>query len=380
MDTYLRRIQAALAVWIARAGEILMEIPVYSHWAAVSVLMLLSAAAGALLYRFRAKSRIPERDAESIPGVLTMLRAVVTSLPDPIFVKDSGGHFLVANQAAADAMGVATSAEVLGKTDFDFYTEELASGYFEDERKIVLSGQPLASKEEYFTEPSGQTRCLLTTKVPLRAASGRIIGIIGIGRNITALKSVEAELERARDALGLKAAHDHLTTLLNRCAILEILERELARSVRENGRTAVLLADLDHFKSINDTYGHPAGDEVLLEVARRLAKTVRSYDSLGRIGGEEFLVVLPGCAEPDAVARADQLREAVAASPISTAQGSISVTVSIGVIVAQEGAVVSSKDVLREVDIALYAAKAAGRNRCRLAKPGVAGNLHQSEC
>ena len=160
---------------------------------------------------------------------------------------------------------------------------------------------------------------------------------------------------------------------------MEILERELARSVRHNGRTAVLLADLDHFKSINDTYGHPAGDEVLLEVARRLAKTVRSYDSLGRIGGEEFLVVLPGCAAPDAVARADQLREAVAASPISTAQGSISVTVSIGVIVAQEG-VVSSKDVLREVDIALYAAKAAGRNRCSLAEPGVAGNLHQSEC
>lgn len=356
-----------------------MEILVYSHWAAVSVLMLLSAVAGALLYRFRAKSQIPERDAEFIPGVLTMLRAVVTSLPDPIFVKDSGGHFLVANQAAADAMGVATSAEVLGKTDFDFYTEELASGYFEDERKIVLSGQPLTSKEEYFTEPGGQTRCLLITKVPLRAASGRIIGIIGIGRNITALKSVEAELERARDALELRAAHDHLTTLLNRCAILEILERELARSVRENGRTAVLLADLDHFKSINDTYGHPVGDEALLEVARRLAKTVRSYDSLGRIGGEEFLVVLPGCAAPNAVARADQLREAVAASPISTAQGSISVTVSIGVIVAQEG-VVSSKDVLREVDIALYAAKAAGRNRCRLAEPGVAGNLHQSEC
>ena len=114
------------------------------------------------------------------------------SLPDPIFVKDSGGHFLVANQAAADAMGVVASAEVLGKTDFDFYTKELASGYFEDERKIVLSGQPLASKEEYYTEPSGQTRCLLITKVPLRAASGRIIGIIGIGRNITALKSVEA--------------------------------------------------------------------------------------------------------------------------------------------------------------------------------------------
>src|ERR1700722_12084174 len=343
-----------------------MEIWSHSRWAAVALSMLLSAVAGAslsLLFRYRTKTQIPEKDPESIPGVLAMLRAVVASLPDPIFVKDSGGHFLVANQAAADAMGVASSSELLGKTDFDFYAEELASGYSQDERKIVSSGQPLTSKEEHFTGPGGQTRCFLTTKVPLRAPSGRVIGIIGIGRNITTLKSVEAELERARDALEFKAAHDQLTTLLNRGPILEILDRELARSFRENGRTAVLLGDLDHFKRINDTYGHPAGDEVLLEVARRLTTTVRNYDSLGRIGGEEFLIVLPGCAAPDAMARAEQLREAIAALPISTAQGSLSVTVSVGVIVAQGAGLTTSKDVLREADIALYAAKAAGRNR-----------------
>jgi diguanylate cyclase (GGDEF)-like protein/PAS domain S-box-containing protein len=359
-----------------------MEILPHSHRAAEATLVLLSAVAGALLsllYRCRTKTQKSERDPESIPGVLAMFRAVVASLPDPIFVKDSGGHFLVANQAAADAMGVSTSAELLGKTDFDFYTEELASGYSEDERKIVSSGQPLTSKEEHFTGPRGQTRCLLTTKVPLRAPSGRIIGIIGIGRNITALKSVEAELERARDALEFKAAHDQLTTLLNRGAILEILERELARSVRENGQTAILVGDLDHFKRINDTYGHPTGDEVLLEVARRLTLTVRNYDSLGRIGGEEFLIVLPGCAAQDAMARAEQLRETIAASPISTAQGSLYVTVSVGVIVAQGAGLATSKDVLREADVALYAAKAAGRNRCKLAEPGQPSNLHQSE-
>jgi diguanylate cyclase (GGDEF)-like protein len=148
-----------------------------------------------------------------------------------------------------------------------------------------------------------------------------------------------------------------------------MFERERARSARENSRTVVLLGDLDHFKNINDKHGHPIGDEVLREVACRLLQAVRPYDLVGRFGGEEFLVVLPGCAAPDPLARADQLRGAIAASPIATAHGPIPITMSIGVLVVQEWGQSTSETILREVDVALYEAKAAGRDLCRFAAP-----------
>jgi diguanylate cyclase (GGDEF)-like protein len=215
----------------------------------------------------------------------------------------------------------------------------------------------------------------LSTKVPLLDASGNVIGLIGVGRNITKLKEIEAELRKARKELEFKAEHDYLTTLFNRGAVLEMLERELNRSVREKCPTAVLLGDLDHFKEVNDEHGHPIGDEVLREAARRLLGSVRNYDFVGRYGGEEFLVVLPNCAAADALARAEQLREAVATTPISTVCGPISITISIGVMVTQEGGDSTIDDILREVDAALYAAKAAGRNRCRLAVPPLSNRV-----
>jgi diguanylate cyclase (GGDEF)-like protein/PAS domain S-box-containing protein len=342
--------------------------PLSISWSALAFLVCLSAAAGALMNRLRAKAEIPKPDDEPTVKELTMLRAIAASLPDLIFVKDAQSRFLLANQGTADAMGVATGDDLLGKTDFDFYSKEIAAGYFADEQKVILSGQPLVGQQEPRKDFLGR-RCLLTTKVPLRDAAGRTVGTIGIGRDITKLKEVEAELNRARDELAFKAAHDSLTSLLNRDAILEMLGRELARSVRENGRTTVLLGDLDHFKNINDIHGHPIGDEVLQEVARRLMKTVRPYDLVSRFGGEEFLVVLPGCASPDALARANHLREAIAASPIPTADGPIPLTISIGVLVAQEWGQPTSEEVLREVDAALYASKASGRNCCRVAAP-----------
>jgi diguanylate cyclase (GGDEF)-like protein/PAS domain S-box-containing protein len=335
----------------------------------LAVLVCLSAAAGALLTRLRARAGMRKPCTPSMKEELTMLRTVVANLPDGIYAKDAQSRFLFANQAAAANMEAASSADLLGKTDFDFFPQELAESFFEDERKVLLSGQTQVSKEEYIKGADGQTRCVLTTKVPLLDAAGNAIGLVGVGRNITKLKAIEAELKRARDELAFKAAHDSLTSLLNRGAILEMLGRELARSVRENGRTTVLLGDLDLFKSINDVHGHPVGDEVLREVARRLVKTVRPYDLVGRFGGEEFLVVLPGCAAPDALVRADQLREAIAASPIPTSHGPIPMTISIGVLVVQEWGRPTSEEVLREVDTALYASKAAGRNQCRVATP-----------
>jgi diguanylate cyclase (GGDEF)-like protein len=213
---------------------------------------------------------------------------------------------------------------------------------------------------------------MLTTKVPLVDYAGKKVGLVGIGRNITERKAVESELERTRDELAFKAAHDSLTSLLNREAILEWLDRELARSSRENSSFAVLLADVDHFKNINDEHGHPTGDEVLREVAQLLMNSVRVYDLVGRYGSEEFLIVLPNCEGATvALSRAERLRKDISSSPILTEKRPISVTMSIGILATEERSDLTAIDVIHEVDAALYAAKAAGRNCSRLALLGV---------
>jgi diguanylate cyclase (GGDEF)-like protein/PAS domain S-box-containing protein len=306
---------------------------------------------------------------EKFSGELAMLRAVIASVPDLIYVKDAEGRFLLANQGTADVMGAASGNELRGKSDFDYYSAELAAGFYQDEQKVIESGVALVSQDKHVREGDGRVRWLLTTKLPFRDSEGKAIGIIGIGRNITALKETESELKRARENLHFKATHDSLTSLLNRDAILDMLGREISRSSRERSSTAILLADLDHFKSVNDQFGHPVGDEVLRETAKRFLRAVRGYDLVGRLGGEEFLVILGGCGPQEALARADQLRQSIVEAPISTASGPISLSISIGVLPAREWGYPRRDELLRQVDVALYAAKAEGRNRCRLAVP-----------
>jgi two-component system cell cycle response regulator len=180
---------------------------------------------------------------------------------------------------------------------------------------------------------------------------------------------LEDRLVEARETMRFKATHDHLTFLLNRGAIVDLLERELVRTLREKGCTIIILGDLDHFKSINDTYGHLVGDEVLREVARRLLGSVRSYDFVGRYGGEEFLLVLNNCDTSQAIMRAEEVRMAVARLPIQTARGPLAVTMSMGVLSSRDWNQHTPAEILCEVDAALYRAKASGRNRSEFARP-----------
>lgn len=321
--------------------------------------------AGAIVYVRRGA----RGSSENYPGELAMLRAVIASLPDLIYAKDRRSRFLLANQGTADVMGAASGAELVGKSDFDYFAPDTAAGFYQDEQKVIETGQPLVSQDEHFRDASGRPLWILTTKVPFRDTQGKTVGIIGIGRNITALKETEAELKRARENLHYKATHDSLTSLLNRESILDMLERELARGARENNSAVVLLADLDHFKDVNDRFGHPVGDEVLREAGRRFQRAVRSYDLVGRYGGEEFLILLGGCPGAEALQRAEQLRRTIEAEPVMTPGGPVQLTISMGVLPAREWGYPSAEEVLREVDIALYAAKAGGRNRCKLATP-----------
>jgi diguanylate cyclase (GGDEF)-like protein len=172
-----------------------------------------------------------------------------------------------------------------------------------------------------------------------------------------------------QQSLRFAATHDFLTGLLNRSEILAALERELARAAREQKPTAVIICDIDHFKRVNDTLGHAAGDAVLKEVALRLKLDLRPYDSVGRYGGEEFLIILPNCNSEAGARRADAIRNLVAKDRIHTPAGETSATISMGVssTIARRDHPVA--EFLHEADITLYAAKTNGRNRVEIYSP-----------
>ncbi|HET6142876.1 MAG TPA: diguanylate cyclase [Candidatus Acidoferrales bacterium] len=179
------------------------------------------------------------------------------------------------------------------------------------------------------------------------------------GRRIVEL---EEQLLSARELLRMQATHDSLTGLFNRAAILDMLQTELARAFRERRPLSIIATDLDRFKNVNDTYGHQAGDAVLVEITRRMQGSLRAYDAVGRCGGEEFLIVSPGCAEEDAVELAERLRQNVSIAPVQCARDVIPVTVSLGVATVA-GDIVQADEFLRAADEALYKAKRTGRNR-----------------
>lgn len=178
---------------------------------------------------------------------------------------------------------------------------------------------------------------------------------------------LESRLVEARESLRFKASHDSLTTIWNRGAIIEVLERELSRARRDGSSVGILLADIDHFKRVNDTRGHLVGDEVLRAVSGRLKGEVRSYDSVGRYGGEEFLILLPGCDNPKLTTKAERLVKVVERSSIGTSTGTVAVTISIGGIASGDCPHADVNKLLRAADTALYRAKVSGRNRSEMA-------------
>ena len=181
---------------------------------------------------------------------------------------------------------------------------------------------------------------------------------------------LEDQLVEAREDMRFRATHDTLTCLFNRGVILDLLARELSRTQREQGCTTLFLCDVDHFKNINDSRGHAVGDEVLKEIARRLLSSVRSYDFVGRYGGEEFLIVLNKCPASFAFDRAEQIRKAISARPVQTTRGPVDVTLSLGILSSSDWGNRPVEELLNEADAALYAAKASGRNCTKIAKPG----------
>ena len=205
---------------------------------------------------------------------------------------------------------------------------------------------------------------LLVTQIAerQRVLSSCLIGLIFVTVAVRILV-IQHRLAKTQDALSFEATHDSLTGLPNRSEILRLLQVEMDRQTRTGESFGVLLADADHFKKINDTYGHNVGDEVLREIGRRFRASLRPYDSVGRYGGEEFLVVIPACDGSEARVVAERLRQNIAVPLTLTSAGSIPVTISAGLIMTTDATRLDQVMLLRMVDEALYRAKAKGRDR-----------------
>jgi len=190
---------------------------------------------------------------------------------------------------------------------------------------------------------------------------------------LVAERTAQLQLEKqalaaAREALQVQATHDSLTGIWNRAAILEHLEREAARAVREASVLSVIMADLDHFKQVNDSYGHLCGDRVLRESAQRLQGCLRRYDFIGRYGGEEFLILMPGCDPASNAGRFEAMLACTHGRPFPGCGPDVQITCSLGVTVLRPGGQApSSEELLQSADEALYRAKQAGRNCVRYA-------------
>lgn len=186
------------------------------------------------------------------------------------------------------------------------------------------------------------------------------------GRRIIELQE---DLIAAREELRIQATQDFLTGISNRLEIMTFLGRELSRASRTRGSMAVMMGDIDTFKQINDTYGHPSGDAVIKEVANRIGSCLREYDSVGRFGGEEFLIVVVEI-QPDHIKTfTERIRKSIADTPIAIPNSEITVTMSFGAVAYTPGEAANKDDLIARADVALYRAKDAGRNRVEIALP-----------
>jgi diguanylate cyclase (GGDEF)-like protein/PAS domain S-box-containing protein len=287
-----------------------------------------------------------------------LLQTVIDSVTDHIFVKDATGRFVLANQASQSKW------DLIGHRAADIFGADAAAVLDQADRKVMADGALTIEERVPFC---GETRIFQSLKVPWRQ-DGEIRGVIGISRDITDQKAIDEQVSWA-------ANHDALTGLHNRASFQSSLARMISKAAIEGGQLAILHLDLDHFKEVNDTLGHDAGDALLQAFADRLQSCVRASDIVARFGGDEFAIILPGCGAAEALAVADKIIGSLR-SPFIHEGRVLDCRTSIGASVFPTHGD-NPQELFKNADMALYAAKAEGRGVARLFEPRLRDTLQK---
>jgi diguanylate cyclase (GGDEF)-like protein/PAS domain S-box-containing protein len=301
-----------------------------------------------------------------------LFAALMSSTADSIYFKDRECRLLRVSKKMALDLGYEDPADLVGKTDVELFGLEFGLETRRDDIRIMETDRPLIGTIESRALPNGRTNWTLTTKLPMHDKGGNVIGLMGITREINEIRQVEMALQHL-------ATHDALTDLPNRYLLVDRLNQLLARSRGSGAPFALLFMDIDGFKAINDEHGHEFGDVILRTVAQRLIKNVRQGDTVARMGGDEFIVVVDMVAhmrEADAVAR--HIGNALAKA-ITIQRHRIRVTTSIGIAFFPDNGV-DADTLLKSADYAMYLAKRDGGNRyviCPAGQPLPGANLER---
>ena len=341
----------------------------------LGVLLLLFVGVGVFAKRTRRQivqrnadleAAVRERTAE-LAASEARTTAIVNTAVDAIITADERGRIESVNPATQQIFGY-PDGELVGQSVNVLMPEGEAREHDGHVSRFVESGRAQIlgmGRETLAKRKDGTTFPIDISVSKAEVADGLVF--VGLIRDITERKRAEAELQAAKEAAEEAARRDPLTGLWNHNRILEHLIEELARSDRLGTPVSVVMIDLDHFKQINDTHGHMVGDEVLRSVSDRLAEVVRLYDKVGRFGGEEFVVVLPGTSQAEAEAAAERMRDALSCEPVPTSIGPLTVTASLGVVTRQGELANDATTLLVAADTALYSSKESGRDRVTVA-------------
>ena len=285
--------------------------------------------------------------------------AIVQNAKDVVIVTEAspidapGPKIIYVNDAFTETTGY-SAAEVIGKTPRIFQKEGTDREELSKIREALEKKEPVRVTLRNFSK-TGKEYWVDISILPLRDSEGEVTHFASIQRDITEYKKLEQDLQ-------ILCRTDPLTTAANRRAFNEILSQEFSRFKRSQKEYALIMIDLDHFKSINDQHGHSVGDQVLIEVTERCKDNIRVHDILARLGGEEFCILLPYTESKQAKKVAERLREKIEIKPIIVDGLRVKVTISVGI------SLVSTNDedghqAMERADQKLFQAKESGRNQ-----------------
>ncbi len=337
--------------------EVQTGLPAHIHWmllAALGLLVMLALTV-AWLRREVARQTLAVRSSEA------RLNTILDSVDAAIYIKGPDLRYRYVNRKVASIFGTSPE-QIVGKRDADFFDRQTADNLHQNDTKVLKDKIRLTTEEVNRNLGSHTEQVYLSVKLPLLDQSGQAYALCGISTDVTEQRQAAEEIHRL-------AYFDPLTQLPNRRALIDRMEREMAVAKRSECNGALVFIDLDHFKEVNDLMGHAAGDELLRTVANRLGSTLRSTDTLARIGGDEFVLLLSNLdsdrnqAADQALTTARKLK-ACFAQPVPLGERQHSVTASMGIALFSD-AESEPDNLLRWADMAMYAAKDSGRNSIR---------------